>query len=499
MSLSHALYRAEQVRELDRLAIEEFGIDGHQLMERAGAAAFKTLRRRWPAARSLVVVCGTGNNGGDGYVVARLAHRAGLAATVLQLGDGARIAGAAQRARGEWLDAGGSVQPFGTEALRQADVVVDAIFGTGLQRPVREPWFAVIEAVNAVAAPVLSLDIPSGLHPDTGAVLGVAVDADVTVSFIGLKQGQFTGSGPDLCGNVVFNDLDIPAEIYLRVPPAASRLGDELLARLLPARARTTHKGDCGHVLVIGGDQGFSGAVRLAAEAALRVGAGLVSVATRAQHTAAIVTARPELMCHGVERGQQLRPLLKRADVVAIGPGLGQSDWGRSMLSQVLDSDHALVVDADALNLLAMQNARRGNWVLTPHPGEAARLLHTTVDAVQADRFAAITALTEAFDGTCVLKGAGTLVKARAAAVYVCNAGNPGMASGGMGDVLTGIIAGLRAQGLDGEDAARAGVCMHALAADAAAVGGERGLLATDLLAALRRVANPNPPRPGLD
>lgn len=496
-AIPHALYRAAQVRELDRIAIEELGIAGYTLMTRAGTTAFHYLRRRWPAVRRLAVVCGPGNNGGDGYVVARLAHEAGLSVGVLQLGDHDSLRGDARRAAGDWHDGGGVSRAFEAAALHEAELVVDAVFGTGLERQIGGPWREAIEAINALAAPVLALDLPSGLHADSGAMLGVAVAAVATVTFIGLKQGMFTGRGPDLCGEIAFDDLGVPDEALLHVPPAASRIEHDLLARLLPQRARTSHKGDFGHVLVVGGGRGMAGAARMAAEAAGRVGAGLVSVATRPEHAVSMAAARPELMCHGVESGRELRRLARRANVIAIGPGLGQSDWAAELLAAALDAALPLIVDADALNLLAFEPGARGNWILTPHPGEAARLLGSTAAQVQADRFAALGALVDAFSGVCVLKGAGSLVQAPGGLVYVCDAGNPGMASGGMGDVLTGVLAGLAAQGLDLEDAARAGTYLHACAADAAAAAGERGLRASDLLPELRRLVNPRAPGVG--
>jgi NAD(P)H-hydrate epimerase len=245
-------------------------------------------------------------------------------------------------------------------------------------------------------------------------------------------------------------------------------------------------------VLIVGGDHGMPGALRLAGEAALRSGAGLVSLATRPAHAAGIPLTRPELMCHGVQQAAQLAPLLKRATVVAVGPGLGTGEWGRGLFGALLDSPLSLVVDADALNLLAREPLRRGNWILTPHPGEAARLLGIEVAEVEKDRFAAVRALSERYGGTVVLKGAGTLIHTEGHPVAVCDRGNPGMASGGMGDVLTGVIAALRAQGLDDAAAAEAGVWVHAAAGDRAAQEGERGLLAGDLMAALRAELNPH-------
>ncbi|NIP72754.1 MAG: NAD(P)H-hydrate dehydratase [Gammaproteobacteria bacterium] len=491
-ALPESLYRAGQLRELDRRAIEVAGIPGGELMERAGRAAFEALGRRWPGARRLAVLCGTGNNGGDGYVMARLARQAGLEVAVLALGDPGRLDGDALRAAEAWRASGGATEAFAPEALEAADVVVDALLGTGLERPVEGAWREAIEAVNRLGRPVLAVDMPSGLHADTGAVLGAAVRAQITVSFIGLKQGMFTGEGPEHCGQVVFDALKVPEEVYRASHPSARRIGPETLARLLPPRPRTVHKGCCGHVLVVGGDYGMAGAARMAGEAAARTGAGLVSVATRAEHVAVITGPRPELMCRGVGGARDLVSLLARADVVAIGPGLGRSPWAAELLGAVLDSRATLVVDADGLNLLAAEPSARGGWVLTPHPGEAARLLRCTADEVQADRFAAVEALAEAFGGVSVLKGAGTLVRAPQGQTCLCDAGNPGMASGGMGDVLTGAIAGFLAQGLGLEQAARAGVYAHAVAGDAAArAGGERGLLALDLMGPLRTLVNP--------
>ncbi|MDX9768089.1 MAG: NAD(P)H-hydrate dehydratase [Ectothiorhodospiraceae bacterium] len=486
--LPNTLYTAADLRELDRRAIQDYGIAGYELMTRAATAAFDDLRDRWPDAGSVAVLCGPGNNGGDGYVLARLAVNAGFAVTVLEFADPERLRGDAATARSDYLAAGGRPQPW-SGALADADVIVDALLGTGLERPLEGVFTEAIAHVNASRRPVLALDVPSGLHADTGAVLGQAVRAELTSTFIGLKRGLFTADGPDHGGDIRFHDLDVPAEANAGLVPV-ERLDISQIAHHLRRRSRAAHKGLHGHLLVIGGDHGMGGAARMAGEAALRVGAGLVSLAIRPAHTAAITAARPELMCHGIERPSDLEPLLQRASVVAIGPGLGRGDWGRDLLAQVLETGLPLVVDADALIALADESARRDDWVLTPHPGEAARLLGTTTTAIQQDRFAAATAIRERFGGVCVLKGTGTLV-AGPGGVALCPAGNPGMASGGMGDVLTGVVAGLLAQHLSIETAARVGVTLHATAGDRAAAEGERGLLASDLFCWLRRLANP--------
>ena len=329
------------------------------------------------------------------------------------------------------------------------------------------------------------------LTADTGALCGGAIRAQATLSFVGLKRGLFTGWGPSCCGTVELDDLSIAPRVHAEYTPAACLSASDEWSGLLPRRERHAHKGHFGHVLVVGSDSGYTGAARLAAEAAARVGSGLISIATRKAHASTIAGERAELMGRGIESADALHSLLERATVVAIGPGLGQEEWGRMMLEAVLGCDLPLVVDADALNLLAQSPRRRDNWVLTPHPGEAARLLDTDTRAIQADRYAAAEEICRRYGGSVVLKGAGTLISASGEITRVCQAGNPGMGSGGMGDVLTGVVAGLIAQNLKPFDAAGLGVCLHAEAGDLAAAQGERGLLARDLMPELRRLVNP--------
>jgi hydroxyethylthiazole kinase-like uncharacterized protein yjeF len=488
MTTTLPLFTAAQVRALDRTAIEEAGIPGYALMTRAGAAAWEVLRENWPDARRIVVVCGTGNNGGDGYVLARLALEAQCCLTVLQAGDEAHIGGDARTAHDAYLAAGGEVRAGDLACLKEAEVIVDALFGTGLARALEGEWRAMVEAVNRTGIPVLAIDIPSGLHADTGAVLGAAVVAHTTVTFIGRKQGLYTGQAAEHAGAIAFFDLGVPESVYRQTPPSAQLLTAPPLGVLAVPRPRAAHKGAHGHVLVIGGDHGMVGALRLAGEAALRTGAGLVSLATRTEHAAVIAAACPELMSHGVRSARELSALLARATVVAIGPGLGRSRWARELFAAVLECSQPLVVDADALNLLGRDPLRREDWVLTPHPGEAGRLLNQATAVVQEDRFAAVHALAESYGGVTVLKGSGTLICHAGAPVAVCAAGNPGMATGGMGDVLSGVIAALIAQRLEPPQAAAAGVCLHARAGDRAAAGGERGMSARDVIAELRAV-----------
>ncbi len=468
--------------ELDRLAIEGQGIDGYELMNRAGARAFATLMARWPEARAVTVCCGGGNNGGDGYVVARLAREAGLGVQLIALKPPEELSGDAARAARDWQQYGGKIEPD-DERLR-GDVVVDALLGTGLDRPVRDDFARLIGHINDAGHPVLAIDVPSGLSADTGIPQGVSVRADVTVSFIGRKRGLYTGQAGRWCGERVFDDLDVPEVIYDSVEPDAVLLDPSRLEQWLPPRAPDTHKGKLGTVLIAGGNDGMAGAPVLAAQAALRTGSGLVHVATRATHATLAATVQPEIMGHGVEELNDLDPLLDAADVLALGPGLGRNDWAGAIWRRLLASDKPLVLDADGLNLLAESPTERGNWILTPHPGEAARLLGVEVAGIQSDRFSAVRELAQRFEATVVLKGHGTLIGEPGGGVAVCPFGNPAMASAGMGDALTGIIASLRGQGLEAFDAACCGVLVHALAGDQAA-SGRRQILASDLIGRL--------------
>jgi NAD(P)H-hydrate epimerase len=491
------LYTAAQVREFDRIAIDEYKIPGIQLMKRAGRAAFDLLLQRWPAPEHVHVFCGTGNNGGDGFIVAALAAQRALPVTVWQIGDPTKITGAALLARQFAEAAQVSMKPFSGE-MPSRGVVVDALLGTGLSGAVRVAFAGAIEAINSAGLPVLALDTPSGLCSDSGSKFGHTIRAAATITFIALKRGLFTADGPECCGEIIFASLQIPNAIYTRATASCARIVLDDFNTLLAPRPRTAHKGHYGHVLVVGGDHGMAGAAAMTAQAAARTGAGLVSCATRPGHIPALLARCPEIMAHGVDSIGELSPLLERASVIVLGPGLGRTAWGEQMLYGVWQRAQAkslsLVVDADALNLIAENRIviqpGYDNWMLTPHPGEAARLLGIDTADIQRDRFAAARALQQRYGGAVVLKGAGSLIASNEG-LDVVNYGNPGMASGGMGDVLSGIIGGLLAQGFSLANSARLGVCLHGRAADLATQDGERGLLATDLLPHLRRLLNP--------
>ena len=491
MNRPTAIYSAAQVRALDQFEIQQRQVPSFTLMTRAAEGALRVLRARWPHARRIAVACGGGNNGGDGYVLARLAKSAGLEARVLATAEPEQLRGDALRAQSEWRGAGGATQPFAAAALAGNDVLVDALLGIGFKGALRPDLAAVIRAINAADVPVLALDLPSGLDADSGAVLEVAVRAQATVCFVAFKAGLFLGSGPEHAGVVMLEDLGVEAPPLPEFRPLLTRIDEAELALQLPRRARDAHKGSHGRVLVIGGGTGMPGALRLAGEAALRVGAGLVSVAGVPENLVAVTATRPELIYLPTA---DLEQALQNADVIAIGPGLGRTSWARELWQRVLSIRGVpVVMDADALNLLA-ESPRQlpADWILTPHPGEAGRLLGSDTRSVQSDRLAAARELHSRYGAVVVLKGAGTLVASGGECrLAICERGNPGMATAGMGDVLTGVIAGLRGQIGDSAIAARIGVLVHALAGDSAAQGGQRGLLASDVCAELRGWVNP--------
>ena len=506
---NQSLYTAAQVRELDRIVIEKLGISGDRLMQRAGSFAYNVLNETFPNAQSIYVFCGCGNNAGDGYVLAKLAiedDKYDREVIVVNCFNPEKLEGDAKTAYQDLMtmrydkkkvEIRDHLEVMYTH--RKGGVYVDAIFGTGLTRDINdENLVRIIQQLNRQSLMscsgyekmqgVLSIDIPSGLNADDGNVMGVAVHANVTATFIGQKRGMFTHNGCEYSGQIKFSSLEGPHESFDELDSHCKLLSfaDYYLAK----RERNAHKGIFGHVLVIGGDEGYLGAAQMTAEAAIRVGSGLVSVATRKSHAAQLSIAVPEIMSHGVETLDELMPLIKCATVIAIGPGLGQSEWAKLLFACVLELDLPIIIDADGLNLLAEEEQSSQNWVITPHPGEAARLLKTDVATIQSDRFQSARDLYEKYHGPVVLKGAGSIVIDLEGNLYVCSEGNPGMSTGGMGDVLTGVIAGLVAQGVDIEKATQIGVLMHARAGDMAAILGERGMIATDLMPYLRELAN---------
>ena len=486
-SLPAQLYTAEQVRHIEQRVFSA-GTAAGTLMHRAGLRAYRILREKWPNARRVSIVCGPGNNGGDGYVIAALAAKAGLEVQLVQHGE-PRSADA-RAALTEAREAGAKLIPYHAGALGQSDVVVDALLGIGLSNQPRAPYTEIIAKINAVDAPCLSVDIPSGLLADSGAAAGSLIKANVTATFVGLKIGLFTGRGPDCTGEVLFDDLGVGESVRVE-PHFATRLSSRWVRAVLPLREASFHKGQAGHLLVVGGGPAMAGAAWLAGAAALRCGAGRVTIACHPTSVAAIAAGSPELMVRSVSGPADLTGLLDQMDAIVVGPGLGRDSWGTALLALILDKADPSLLDADALNLLSLDRQPVRGSVVTPHPAEAARLLGQSTDNVSGDRPGAVRAISKALDAVCVLKGCGTLVCSDEDALLLCDRGNPGMASAGMGDLLSGVIGSLRAQGLSPLQAAGAGTWIHSAAADLAApAGGPVGLIAGDLMPYLRLLRN---------
>ncbi len=484
------LYSAEQVRQHEPSAAQAAGVSMFTLMQRAGQSTFTYLRKRWPKARRIIVAVGVGNNGGDGFIVAALALQAGLDVALCVVQPERAFAGDAKRAAEQWLELGGQCLAADDVDFDAADVIVDALLGTGLSGEVRAPFVDIIARINASSTPVLSIDIPSGTHADTGAPVGISVQANATITFVGVKLGLVTGLGRQLCGELVFNDLGI-RETFRPLASSSARLLYFSDAPTLPPRLNNAHKGANGRVLCIGGGEGMPGAIRLTAEAALRSGAGLVKVYCHPHSQPSVAAGRPEVMVSA----DDLMQMIAWASCIIIGPGLGRSEWSERVVRETIDAlklaDKPTLVDADGLNLLVKMklSVPSSRLIVTPHPGEAARMLDCDISSVEQDRFRAVKDIADNFNATTVLKGAGSLIS-DGKDCWVCAEGNPGMATAGMGDVLSGVLGALIAQGMSLTDAALRGVCMHAAAGDLAAQQGQRGMIASDLFPYLRQLNN---------
>jgi hydroxyethylthiazole kinase-like uncharacterized protein yjeF len=486
-----AVYTANQIRQLDRMTVDELGVTSYELMRRAGKAAFGLLRNHWPQAQTMAVFCGPGNNGGDAYVLAEFALESGMQVRLISVTPEQQLQGNALEAWSRCRQQGVRFDVFSEDCPLAEDVIVDGLLGIGLSRGLEGNILAAVDMINASGIPVLALDIPTGLDSNTGMVHGSSVKADVTVAFVGLNQGLFLGVGPDCVGKLEFSSLSIPSSLYDQVTARVQRITTSILEKALRPRSQLVHKGMNGSLLLVGGEPGMSGAIRLASEAALRSGAGLVRVATHPDSVASVMAGRAEVMCYGVMSKEELQPLLQSAEAVVLGPGLGQSAWAQNLWQCVIESQLPVILDADGLNLLSSNVLARGNWILTPHPGEAARLLKTDTATVQADRLGAVIELAKQFKGVTVLKGTCSLVSTGKYPISLCDGGNPGMATAGMGDVLAGLLGGLAVQTGNLELTAQAGVVIHAASGDSAALDGERGLLAGDVIGNIRSWMNP--------
>jgi hydroxyethylthiazole kinase-like uncharacterized protein yjeF len=498
---------SRQMRAADRAAIKA-GVAPLELMENAASALVEELTAAWPGARRVAVVCGPGNNGGDGLAAARLLAAYGVSPRVFTLRDPGEYRGDAgenvSRAREAGLELTSLSAPRALRGLANAlaacDLVVDALFGTGLSRGLEGSAAAAVGAINGAGRPVIAADLPSGLSADTGELLGLCVRADMTVAFAAAKRCHVLPPARSLCGRLIVRQIGIPAEILARQKTrlAISQACD--IAAALPPRSADSHKGDFGRLAVVAGSRGKTGAAALAARGALRAGAGLVTVFCPASVEQAVVAALPETMTRGLpDRGGQLAEeaeavlgqALSQFDAAAVGPGLGTSPGVVAVLRRLLKSGLPLLCDADALNALPGNPrafARRAPTILTPHPGEAGRLLRASTRSIQSDRLGAASALARRSAAVVVLKGSGSLIATPRGRVTVNPTGTPLMSTAGVGDVLTGVGGALLAGGLDAETAAIVAAYLHGAAGELLALElGDAGLLASELADAVPR------------
>jgi len=502
-SLAHKIVSSEQIRRFEADAAKEVGCSLYELMQRAGTAAFDILRRYWPKARRILVIAGNGNNAGDGYVLATLAKESGLKVTLACEDPDRILKSTAEQAQKFWFDAGGTTCGFESIELSDFDLVVDALLGTGVAGEVKLSFQKVIQAVNGSSLPVLSIDIPSGMQDDTGLAIPVCIHSTVTLGLVALKPGLVTGKAKNECGILEFADLGIGKSFFELAIPQGQIVNWNMLQ---PLGFRDVHanKGSFGKLLCIGGNVAMSGAIRLSSEAALRSGAGLVKVFCHESSAPLVSAGRPELMVSSSDLNQAL----EWCTSIVIGPGLGTNQWGREqfniLVAYLKQHPKPLVIDADGLNLLAIADPTTKEiiselpcCVLTPHPGEASRLLKVSISEVESDRYNSCRNLALIFNAMSLLKGAGTVMcsashrNSAQPFYWICSGGNPGMATAGMGDLLTGVIGAFLAQGMSAEQGGLYGVCAHAEAGDkVASTYGQRGMMASDLLPSLRATIN---------
>ena len=477
------LYDTETVYQMDRAAVKTDGLAEIELMRRAGQRVWREITSRWPEVSCITVFAGSGNNGGDAYVVALAARTQGLEVQLISQGDLANQSATSAHFRQLWQQSEAEILPWKQQAIR-GGVIVDGLLGIGLKRELDQDWQTLIHAINQNTALRVAIDIPSGLNANTGMAQPCAVNADLTVTFIGAKTGQFLADGPDYCGELVLDDLGVSAHIAEYQTPSLVVLEPGNIK--LPAnRKRNSHKNKFGHLLVVGGDNGMTGAASLAALAALRCGAGLVSVLVHPNCVHSL-SAIPELM---VQSWDSIDEKLEQATVILAGPGLGTGKAAKACLKKIAAIDKPLVVDASALNAGFLHSLASDQIVITPHPGEAASLLSTGTAEIQSHRLRASRQLVDSFAVVSVLKGSGSIIQQRDSIPAINIRGNPGMASAGMGDVLGGMIAALLGQGMGPFEAAKTAVLVHALGAEDYASGNDEiGLIASDIVQRIPRL-----------
>ncbi|WWP01696.1 MAG: bifunctional ADP-dependent NAD(P)H-hydrate dehydratase/NAD(P)H-hydrate epimerase [Candidatus Dasytiphilus stammeri] len=488
--LPYSIWTVRDTQQIEKEYLENNqGLTQFNLMERAGKAAFDYIYHSYPQAKKWLVLCGPGNNGGDGYIVASLAQAAGIEITLLSSCTNSSPK-EAQKSRHQWLSSGGKISPHDIDWPNNLDIIIDGLLGNQLNRVPSYPYNMLINKANQSDLPIVSLDIPSGLSAETGATPGDVIKAAHTITFITLKPGLFTGKARKYVGKIHYDSLGID-EFLKNKEASIKRMDANCLPILLPPRCPISHKREHGRLLIIGGEIGTAGAVRLAGEAALRTGSGLVKILTKKFNIIPILSNRPELMVDEL-RIDTLDYSLNWADIIVVGPGLGQKNWGQKALSIIQKSTKPMLWDADALIMLSEKPDQRHNRIITPHPGEAAKLLNISIAEIESNRLDAAKSLANKYGGIVVLKGAGTIIASYQGDLVIADVGNAGMASGGMGDVLSGIIGSLLGQQLSYYQAACAGCIIHGAAADLLASQlGMCGILASDIFSQIHLLMNP--------
>jgi NAD(P)H-hydrate epimerase len=476
------LYQTPALYTFDKMVVELDGLSEVELMQRAGTRVWQVIKARWGShLDTITIFVGCGNNGGDGFVVALQASVAGLAVQLISHGDLVGQSITAARYRQQWLQAGGSIEIWQHQAIK-GQVIVDGLLGIGLSRSLDDGYISLINTINQNIALTVAIDIPSGLNADTGMPQPVAVIAEVTITFFAHKTGQYLADGPDICGDIIVDELGVSAGTLSKALLALTVL-DEKNSRLPAKRLRNSHKGLFGHILVIGGDKGMSRAALLAAQTSLRAGAGVVSVLVHPDCIHQLSTT-PELM---VKSWREIDSCLDSATVIVVGPGIGQE--ATSCLKKLTGLSIPIVVDASALTARFLDSLSSSQIVITPHPGEAAKLLAMSTSEVQRDRLAVSQQLVDRFGVVSVLKGSGSLIQQAGSMPVINVRGHPGMATAGMGDIQAGLIAAFIGQGLPLFDAAKAGVFIHSLCAeDYLDDNVEISLIATDIIDRLPKV-----------
>jgi len=506
---------ADTIRSIDRIAIEKYGITGLELMENAGRGVADVVKSAMPSPGGrIAIMAGKGNNGGDGYVAARHLHNSGFKVTVFSLGRTGEIKGDAALNAASWLKMGGEVRELLSSAdlkaaessLRHSSIVVDAIFGTGLEKDITGIHAETVDLVNSVDKKIISVDIPSGIHATTGAVLGRAVKAHITATMAMPKLGLFLFPGRSFSGIVEVVDIGVPKEMVEDEAIRWNIITEGDLRKSLKPRKPESHKSTHGHLLVLAGSPGMTGAAYMASASAMRAGAGLATLGVPGSLNDIMEVKTTEVMSIGLPETPDkmlgavsfdaIKAMLPGKTAVVIGPGVGNTPEMMRLIEMLVQEIKVpLVIDADGLNSIAPQismlKKAKTEIVLTPHPGEMARLLNASTEDIQSDRMGSALRLVEMTGATVVLKGAGTIIASPTGRIYINTTGNPGLATAGTGDVLAGMLGGFLAQGYGPEEAASAAVYIHGLAGDEVKrTQGELGMMAMDLVPLIPRLLN---------